>query len=127
MEINELFEKFMSDSSFKEEVESITDENSYNEFAKKYDIPYSLEELRDLANNKAETTNCGTHSKKTYDELNIQVSYPQRPKYHPLIVTWGNTCKLSSDTCFNCQKGTFQTFGLVTYCTERSDEWDPCL
>lgn len=63
MEFNELLEKFLNDPSFEEEVASISDRSSYNELAKKYNIPYSLEELRDLANNKAETTNCGTHSK----------------------------------------------------------------
>ena len=131
MEFNELYEKFISDSSFEREVASITEGSSYDEFAKKYDIPYSLEELRNLANDKAETTNCSidtrTFSKCTYEELNTQISRHQHICNHPLIVTWGNTCKLSSDTCFNCQNGTFQRFGAVTYCIERSREWDPCL
>ena len=128
MEFNELFEKYINDDSFKVEAESIYDENLYKEFAKKNDIPYSLEELKILISDQVEKANCPRrYSEKTYSDLNCNHTQDQLDTNHPLIVTWGNKCKLGSKgTCFDCVNSACLGPGLVTYCKGRSKEFDAC-
>ena len=60
MEFNELFNKYLNDESFKEEYLKLSSESDYNEFCKKHDIPYSLEEMKTLIQDKIESANCGS-------------------------------------------------------------------
>ena len=129
MEFNELFEKFLNDDSFQEEVENITDDNSYNEFARKYDVPYTLEELVDLLNKKSETSNCDTRSfsKKTYNELGFPHTYDIKISAddHPLIITVYHKCKLlDGPFCGKCSSSVNR--GGIWYCLRRCKEYDPC-
>lgn len=60
MEFNELFRKYLDDDSFKQEYLKLSNEEDYKEFAKKYDIPYTLDEMKTLVQEKAESANCGS-------------------------------------------------------------------
>lgn len=60
MEFEELFRKYLNDQSFKEEYLRLSSESEYNEFAKKYDIPYTLDEMKTLVQDKVEAANCGS-------------------------------------------------------------------
>ena len=137
MELNELFEKFLNDESFKEEVEDITDENSFNDFAQKYDIPYTIEEINTFINDKLESANgnCSIYSKKTYEELGIDLTGLTMGKQnHPLIVTESHKCKYNepysagfSNNCLGCKYSNehVENFVAHCYCNLRSKEYDP--
>lgn len=129
MEFYELYNKFLNDDSFQEEVEKISDDNSYNEFALKYEVPYSMEEIRNLIDDTVESTNSkckSTYSKYTYDDLCIDVekSRTQNKYNHPLLTTLGNRCCCSVVTCAYCPSAKMD--GFFTYCKIRSKEYDEC-
>lgn len=60
MEFDELFKKYLDDEYFKEEVLKLSSESEYEDFVKKYDIPYTLEEMKTLVQEKIESANCGS-------------------------------------------------------------------
>ena len=67
---------------------------------------------------------CQTHSDDTYRDFGYNPGNGQDEYNHPLIVTLGNSCKLSKTTCYECDNRF--TSGLTSYCIARSKELDPC-
>lgn len=58
MNFNEVFSKYINDESFKNEVNEISEKEGLSALIKKYDMPYSEDELAGLINDKIESANC---------------------------------------------------------------------
>lgn len=58
MKFDELFEKYMNDNEFKDELLLEIKEEGLNNVIVKYDLPYSVDELKEMISNKIEAANC---------------------------------------------------------------------
>ena len=125
MDFNDLFSKYINDASFKEEANNAFFNNSYDEFAKKYDISYTYDELSDLVQTKAESSNCDSEDNFYKLGLTPVYDYGQQTYYHPIITGASNKCKLTSNdcVCYNCDYWKVN-LPWIGYCRARSREHD---
>lgn len=64
MTLNDIYEKYLSDSSFKEEVHELLVNNDFDTAIRKYDLSCTKDDLAEFVSDKTETSNCGEDEKK---------------------------------------------------------------
>ena len=95
--------------------------NECYEFIKGIDV-VSDEELENVAGGSC-------YSSETFESLGLEpcYRYPLNKNYHPLITTYGNSCKLidGAETCSYCWWLSKEAGNMASYCRCRSKECDP--
>ena len=81
-------------------------------------------EINELSENELSNVVGGTcTSSDSYDKLGIFHSMFQSGSNNPVIVTVGNSCRLSKRACVNCKYSS--PIGITYYCGLRSEQLDP--
>lgn len=64
MTLNDIYEKYLSDSSFEEEVHELLVNNDFDTAIRKYGLSCTKDDLAEFVSDKTETSNCGEDEKK---------------------------------------------------------------
>lgn len=66
MTLNEIYEKYLSDNNFKEEVQELLEENDLDTAIRKYGLSCAKDELANFLSDKTNTSNCGEDEEKKH-------------------------------------------------------------